>query len=93
MKTRKQYLNKEITHQEYYSQFVNKGFNGIKGWFRNRELENTDGYLFEIPLKVWDKISPPLGTNESMKLCGDCLTLAGKVCIAKEAARQYLKTI
>ena len=47
--------------------------------------------LSEIPLKVWDNIKPPLGTNEKMNECGDYLTLCGVVCIAKEAAYQFIE--
>lgn len=47
---------------------------------------STDKHMNDIPLRKWDslRIYPRDG---AMKECGDYLTLAGKVCIAKAAAR------
>lgn len=77
--TRKQYLNKECTHREYYAQFVDSEVTETLG---NLPLDGT-------PLHIWDNL-PPVGREISnqMRSCGDWLTNAGNVCIYKEAAKQ-----
>ncbi|MEQ8237973.1 MAG: hypothetical protein RIA69_02115 [Cyclobacteriaceae bacterium] len=96
MKTRTQFLNKEITFREYYSQFVNEQFikRVVSTIGHNQLIKAKDSdHLNDIPLRLWDAIGAPADTREKMKLCGDFLSLAGCVCIAKEAARQYLDKI
>lgn len=91
MKTRKQYLNNECSHHEYYIQFVTPltrtvvangiGIDRIKG--------STDPHLNDIPLAEWDSLPINLYYNDNaMKAAGDYLTKSGAVCIAKAAARE-----
>jgi hypothetical protein len=91
MFTRQNYLEKICTHSQYYNQFINYGFitRVVQTIGRQKIMESTDEYLNDIPLIFWDQINPPLGTMEKMKGLGDYLTLAGKVCIAKEAAKNF----
>ncbi len=93
MKTRKQYMNGEISHHEYYAQFVNDTIkqNVLDHVALDRLMKSTDEHLNDIPLRVWDSI-PMFDVSEKLKEAGDYLTLAGSVCIAKEAARQIIKS-
>lgn len=90
--TRKQYLNNDCTHREYYSQFVTDGYkNAIKSFIGLENLmQSKDKNLNDIPLNKWDNAPLTTGVNQKMLELGDYLTLAGKVCIAKEAARQII---
>ena len=94
MKTRQQYLDGECTMREYYAQFVNEGTKRIIRDTIGEDaiLQSTDPHLNDIPLARWDSVGmSALRTadrNEQMRECGDYMTLAGLVCIAKEAARQ-----
>lgn len=93
--TRQQRLNNECTHEEYYNQFVNNTIKSrvlnaftkeqlIKAYSENESF-NT------LPLNRWDAIAKNLfDVSSKMKECGDFLTLAGGVCIAKNAARQLV---
>jgi hypothetical protein len=56
----------------------------------DRLLESKDEHLNDIPLRMWDLfIAGPLAI--SMKSVGDYRTIAGNVCMAKEAARQIIE--
>lgn len=78
-------------HQKYYGQLVTEGIKRTvkKEFGMERLLASTDPHLNDIPLKRWDDLYLP--NIPSMKPLGDYLTLAGKVCIAKEAARQLIE--
>jgi len=91
MYTRAQYLNRECTLDQYYSQFVNERVkNVVKSRIGLERLKNsTCEHFNDIPLHEWDRIPVPVSANE-MKSRGDYLALAGKVCIAKTAALQIL---
>lgn len=58
MINRQQYLNREVTHRQYWGQFVNelvkdkvKNSIGV-----NTLLESTDEHLNDIPIAKWDKL-------------------------------------
>lgn len=96
MKTRQQRLNNECTHEEYYSQFITDGLiQAIKKYIGTQTIKNAiasgDNHLNTIPLQSWDTF---INYNRSivplMKQCGDFLTMAASVCIAKTAARQLI---
>lgn len=94
MKTRNNLLNGECTHREYYAQFVNEE---VKELIINSiGLDNLDRILDPGNLSVWDSLSMSLRSIPFIfsvyKEVNDKLTLAGGVCIAKEAARQILET-
>lgn len=94
--TRKQYLDGDCTHSQYYSQFVDVamksrvlirfGIDKIKAAFAE------DEHLNNIPIAYWDGLAVPFTAYaaNAMRLAGDYPTLAGGVCIAKEAARQLI---
>lgn len=81
-------MNKECTHSEYYSQFITPMARLIvvSAIGLDRILKSKDPHFNDVPLHLWDRLSFPI---KNMKEAGDFLTLAGKVCIAKEIARQY----
>jgi len=87
--TRKQYLNNECTHRQYYAQFVTEGTKlRVKRMVgETKIIESTEEHLNDIPLHIWDMVGTA-GVSEKMRECGDYLTLAGANCINKEAARQ-----
>ena len=93
--TRKDYMDKRCTHREYYAQFVTDGTRqavarsiGLDTLFGSR-----DANLNDIPLKRWDNLMGILtsSVNQGLHAVGDYPTLAGKVCIAKEAALQVIE--
>jgi len=92
MKTRKQYLDGEVSHREYHAQFVNGIIkaNVLNAVGLDRLMSSTDPHLNDIPLAIWDAI-PVFNVDKPMREAGDYLTLAGKVCICKEAARQIIE--
>jgi hypothetical protein len=90
MNTRKQYLDGDCTHQQYYAQFVNAHITRMVSDNFSPEILKAayakDEHFNSIPLHEWDMLASWITPN--MKPYGDYLTLAGQVCIAKEAARQ-----
>ena len=94
--TRKQYMNHECTHREYYGQYV-------EPWVKSQVLlripleklrASKDEHLNDIPLRRWDAMPfNSFSISQAMKGNGDYLTQAGIVCIAKEAARQIMEDL
>lgn len=98
MKTRTQYLNGEISHFDFYAQFVDERAKNIvraslerAGYLKDiKQKLEEDKNLNNIPLGWWDAFSQSLNTVEvvrAMKQAEDYLTLSGIVCIAKTAAK------
>ena len=94
MKTRKQYMNKECTHDEYYSQFVNSNvIDAVNLCIGNDKILSSKCEHFnDIPLKNWDDMNLTIRA-----LCGRSIanangtggiSLSDTVCVAKAAARQ-----
>ncbi len=93
MITRKQYLDGQASHDEYYRQFVSSYICAAveRNIGRERILASTDPHMNDIPLSEWDGVG--LGFNssvihEKVKACGDFVSLSTLVCIAKAAAKQ-----
>lgn len=90
MFTRKQYLDKECTHDQYYAQFVTPEVIHLVlvciG--EARIMGSKCPHFNDIPLWEWDRIAPRLSVGERLRECGDYPTMAGKVCILKAAANQ-----
>jgi len=102
--TREEYLNgnhidETAAHRRYYGQYVNAGTRAVVLRYIGREalLASTDPGLDDIPLGRWDSVVAnkllPLGTAEKLRANGDYLTLAGGVCILKEAALQVIEEL
>lgn len=98
MITRNQYMKGEATHRQYYAQFVDEDikYAVIKQIGKDKLKSSKDEYFNDIPLKLWDDLHLGKSAFEirvKMELTGDFLTLAGKVCILKEAGRQVLEDL
>ena len=91
MKTRQQYLNQEISHHEYYSQYVTAGvISRVKSFIGEKRIkESTNPHFNDIPLWEWDRIGLPVGYRiiERAKENGDFNSLSFQVCVNKAAAR------
>jgi hypothetical protein len=96
MFTKKQYMSRECTEDQYYSQFVDKKMTAIirrsimyKHILLARDKEN----FTDIALQQWDfatgAILCLLG-KEPFREKGDYVTHNGLICIAKAAARKIL---
>ena len=93
MYTRKQYMDNEVSHAEYYAQF---GIHLIKlvenRIGKKRILKSNDPYFNDIPLAEWDMLE-----SSVRRLVGGMLreyngpkagvSLSDCVCAAKSAAR------
>jgi len=51
--------------------------------------------LHKIPLRKWDNLAPAIWalSRQRLAMYGEPLTMSAAVCIAKEAARQYVNRI
>ena len=99
MMTRKEYISASreeahAAHRRYYGQFVNqRTINAVvRAIGSDRLLASTDPHFNDIPLAQWDRLVGSLPLAASLRDAGDYLTLGGGVCIAKEAARQYVES-
>lgn len=90
--TRQEYLadRSPDAHQKYYGQFVTKSILSTVSIRigKQRILDSKDPHFNDIPLKEWDALPATKSMVDKMAECKDFLTLSGKVCIYKEAARQ-----
>lgn len=95
LKTRAQYMAGEITHREYYAQFVTPEVKAeiLHRFPIERLLKTADQKnLNSIPLHSWDQAAYSLRDVDALlRAAGDGPTLAGKVCILKEAAKQLIE--
>jgi len=93
--TRKQYLDNEVSHDQYYGQFVTDAtINTVLRYFSKEQL--TEVYkegpnLNSIKLSIWDNM-PLNAATYKMKEAGDWLTQAGKVCILKCVSRIIIES-
>ena len=96
--TRKQYMAEShldgmTAHRRYYGQFVNQSTIArvVNSIGKERILASRDPHMNDIPLALWDRLVPQLPGSAGFKKAGDYYTLANGVCLAKEAARQWLE--
>lgn len=89
MKTRSQYITGEISHDEYYSQFVTPGvIERVKSRIGEKKIkQSSDPHFNDIPLNSWDVIGVPADVVTKCGLAGDSNTLSFQVCVNKAAAR------
>ena len=86
MYTRKQYLNKECTHDQYYLGIADAA--GLKATDANKidacstALRHGDEHLNTLPLPSWGRPFTA-ETAKIMRELGDYPTLAGSVCLWK----------
>ena len=93
--TREEYLDaseQKDAHRVYYAQFVDGRVRGLVANAIGLEpiRGSKDPHFNDIPLKRWDALVSRLPSTvpTEMKRLGDFLTLAGGVCVLKEAAQQ-----
>lgn len=98
--TRKEYMESARTdsmsaHRKYYGQYVTESLKiGVRHRIGIKRLRaSRDEHMNDIPLIKWDELAPYIEATCRWRLRenGDCFSLAGAVCIAKEAARQILE--
>lgn len=96
MFTRQDYLSAprseaDMAHRRYYGQFVTPATIAcvVAAIGADRLLASTDPHMNDIPLPHWGIANLP-GSGKFAK-AGDYYTLSGCVCLAKEAARQWLE--
>jgi hypothetical protein len=83
-----------LVHRRYYGQFVTaetiSRVLDVVGEARLRA--STDPHMNDIPLHLWEWATAwGLPGSDRFKEAGDYYTLSGGVCLAKEAARQWLE--
>ncbi len=95
--TRKDYLDGKVSHEEYYRSIAKSaGIDMSYGAYALMErvkkaLREGDKHLNTIPLAIWDRMgaNPVLRANLApvFKAHGDIMSIAGIVCVLKQAAR------
>ena len=98
MITRAQYMNNEVTHRQFYGQFVTPEFKQVVSNTFGKEILaqclEKDQNLNNIPLAIWDGLAGGYESQlyaDKLRLVGDGPSLAGAVCILKEAAKQVVE--
>ncbi len=104
MISRKEYMEAskidgQKAHAEYYEQFSALPLYWIRhypSWQRivEKARKSTDEHLNDITLKEWDNLMPthiPYSLVNLVRSCGDYITAAGWVCIAKCAVLRYIR--
>ena len=100
MITRQQYINNEVSHREYYGQFVTPGLKVtvIVQIGREALLASVDEHFNDIPLRVWDSVAERvvggyIGRMISKANGNGGVSLSEGVCAAKEAALQIVEEL
>lgn len=80
-------------HRRFFGQFVTPGtiLRVVSCIGRDKLLTSTDPHFKDIPLELWDRLTPSLPGSGGFAKAGDYYTLGNGVCLAKEAARQYVE--
>lgn len=86
--TRKQYMNDECSHHEYYSQFVTGNtLNTVAERIGIERIKSSTCERFsDISLKEWDDL-PLIANGNLLSEAGENRSLSTFVCINKSAAR------
>lgn len=96
--TRKDYMNNKVTHREFYAAIAAAAhirFDSDSPFIERcaNALANGDEHLNTIPLPTWDVRSANVRSQiaTALRSHGDFFSLAGGVCVMKEAARQAVE--
>jgi len=98
MITRKQYLDGNATHDEYYGEIAALVAPPIRAGIIDRvrvALDEGDKHLNTIPLALWDSMAfgiNPSRVREVLKERGDGYSMSSGVCILKAAAKAAVNT-
>jgi hypothetical protein len=97
--TRKDYLAGDCTYRQYYGQIVRLA--GIRLSKQDKLVKDctpsnqrtVDEHYNHIGLPTWDTYSGSArrGISKAFKQCGDSWSLAGGICVIKEAVRQAVE--
>jgi len=86
-------MENRCSHEEYYQQFVTPEINRIVKDRIGMEaiLKSSDAHLNDIALKKWDvaAMAAMQWLRDPMHKAGDTLSLAGAVCVLKQAAKNF----
>lgn len=107
MFTRKEYMDKEISHKDYYAQFVTynlqkyvvNSFTSKKLSILRKEYDSGNVHLScidAVPLKLWDNLQFSvynLVPRSVTDSCGEVRSLSTAVCIAKAAMTKYFDSL
>lgn len=90
MITRKEYMNGECSHHDYYAQFCDDTTKNalLSRISKDRILNSTDEHLNDIPLKEWGAL--PLYSSTASKIreaSGSGPALSDSVCVYKTQAK------
>lgn len=95
---RQRYLNKEISHADYYRAIAataGVSYENADARFLDRvrrALAAGDEHLNTIPLAEWDARSTSIfGLHNAFRAHGDIYSLAGGVCLVKQAAKDAVE--
>jgi hypothetical protein len=98
MFTRKQYMDGEVSHNDYYGQFVTDGVIQLFDWaLRDRIKKSIDPHFNDIPLRQWDQLAACLPKSVISVVCdantsthsgGRAYSLSDCVCVLKAAAKK-----
>lgn len=92
LKTRKQYIKGEISHEDYYAQFVDHTVFDLIDNSSINPISSEDDHFNDIPLARWDGLAKFLSQSVKRKLAKANETggysLSDKVCVLKNCARQ-----
>jgi hypothetical protein len=98
---RKDYLEDKVDHRAYFAQFVNENVKHaiLDAIGLDRLRASRDPHLNDIPLREWDDLAGGMCPTSSglvnarlLRETGEGLSLAGLVCIYKEAAKQLIES-
>lgn len=82
-----------LRHRAYYAQLVDDRtiarVLSVVG--AEKLLASTDEHFNDIPMRLWDAAGSHLPMARKFGDLGDYPTLAGLVCVVKEAARQWVE--
>ena len=80
-------------HRRYFGQFVTSGtkYRVLSIIGLDRLLSSTNEHFNDIPLTLWDQLTPRLPGSGGFEKAGDYYTPANGICLAKEAARQIVE--
>lgn len=85
------HIDEPAAHRRYFGQFVTDRtiarVSSVIG--KARILASTDKHMNDIPLIMWDRLTPQLPGSAGFSKAGDYYTLSNGVCLAKEAAKQW----
>lgn len=97
--TRAQYMADAQTdgmtaHRRYFGQFVTPAtiYRVVHLIGKDKLLSSKDEHMNDIPLELWDRLVPELPGSSGFRKAGDYYTISLGVCLAKEAARQWIET-